>query len=95
MVFINVVLRVRTLEEQAKPSAAVSDPASVTAAPTYVDSPRKVRMLCAPGRTRPFASALSFCRHVCVDGALVWSSCFLSFHVLPAVICLVPVALGV
>ncbi|XP_014269895.1 GATOR1 complex protein DEPDC5 isoform X5 [Maylandia zebra] len=31
----------KTLEETAKPSAAVGDPASVTAAPTYVDSPRK------------------------------------------------------
>ncbi|XP_013763308.1 DEP domain-containing protein 5 [Pundamilia nyererei] len=32
----------KTLEETAKPSAAVGDPASVTAAPTYVDSPRKL-----------------------------------------------------
>lgn len=77
-VFINVVLGVRTLEEQAKPSAAVSDPANVTTAPTYVDSPRKVRMFCAPGRARRFALALSFCRHVCVYGALVWSYVFFS-----------------
>uniref|UniRef100_A0A3B4X875 DEP domain containing 5, GATOR1 subcomplex subunit n=1 Tax=Seriola lalandi dorsalis TaxID=1841481 RepID=A0A3B4X875_SERLL len=38
----------KTLEEQqqqTKPSAAVSDPSNVATAPTYVDSPRKVRVL--------------------------------------------------
>lgn len=32
-------------QQQAKPSPAVSDPTSVATAPTYVDSPRKVRAL--------------------------------------------------
>lgn len=53
------MLPLRSLEEQqqqAKPSTAVSEPPSVTAAAPYVDSPRKVN-ICAVCGSKYFASA--------------------------------------